>query len=590
MTSWICGTDSGVAATVELSEAGALTLAVRADGRDVLLPSRLGIRATHKDFSDGLTFVAAESRAVDDSYTTVIGRRRSHTYHADELVLRFRKGRHRLELHLRVSADGVAYRYVVPWTAPVTICGEATRFVVPADARSVLLPYDNGRQDYETIHEHATVETATPGIYGYPALFCVGGTWMLVTESDLDSRYAGSQLVLDGDTREFRLVLPDPYVTSESPMVTPWRTMVVGSLATIVESSLITSLAQPARFDDTSWVRPGIAAWSWWSDGESSRDPEAQQAFVDFAAEAGWDYVLVDAGWRADWVPDLVAYARSRNVGIWLWDRWQNLDSAREHSERLGLWREWGVVGVKIDFTESDGQDRMRWFDRVLEATAHHRLMVNFHGGTIPRGMERTWPHFMTAEAVKGAETVRPSKGKPNRGKDPLPPRHYVTLAFTRNVQGPMDFTPVTFTSERVISAAHELALSVLYESGVQHFADSVESYRGRPVELGLLSRVPAVWDETRLLSGDPDDHVVLARRNGTDWYVAGGFAADARTAEVPLTFLPEGEWTAELYQDSPTDPHDEVTYASATAVRDDTLKLPVAANGGFTIRLTPKG
>jgi alpha-glucosidase len=285
-------------------------------------------------------------------------------------------------------------------------------------------------------------------------------------------------------------------------------------------------------------------------------------------------------------VPDLVTYAAERGVGIWLWDRWQNLDSEREHRERLGLWSSWGVVGVKIDFTESDGQDRMRWFDRVLAATAHHRLMVNFHGGTIPRGMERTWPHFMTAEAVKGAENI-----KPNRGKDPLPPRHYVTLAFTRNVQGPMDFTPVTFTSERDISAAHELALSVLYESGVQHFADSVESYRGRPVETALLSRVPAVWDETRLLSGDPNDHIVLARRNGTDWYVAGGYAtAAAQTVEVALPFLPEGEWTAELYQDSPANPHDEITYASTTTTRDGTLKLAVAPNGGFTIRLTPKG
>lgn len=589
MTSWTCGTEDGldgIAARVSLSsDDGALTLAVVRGGREVLLPSRLGIRATHKDFTSGLTFVSAASGVVDDSYTTVIGRRRSHTYHADELVLHFRKGRHRFSLHVRVSADGVAYRYVVPWTAPVTICGEATRYVLPPDARSVLLPYDNGRQDYETIHEHATVATATPAVYGYPALFGVGDTWMLVTESDLDSRYAGSQLELD-DAGEFRVVLPDPYVTSESPMVTPWRTMVIGSLATVVETSLITSLAPPARFTDTSWIKPGIAAWSWWSDGESSRDPEAQQAFVDFASSAGWDYVLVDAGWKADWVPDLVSYARERGVGIWLWDRWQNLDSEREHRERLGLWREWGVVGVKIDFTESDGQDRMRWFDAVLAATAEQRLMVNFHGGTIPRGMERTWPHFMTAEAVKGAENI-----KPNRGKDPLPPRHYVTLAFTRNAQGPMDFTPVTFTSERQISAAHELALAVLYESGVQHFADSVESYRSRPVELGLLSRVPSVWDETRLLSGDPDNHVILARRHETTWYVAAGYATEtAQTVEVALLFLSEGEWTAELYQDSPTNPHDNITYTSTTATRDDTLKLPVAVTGGFTIRLTPKG
>ena len=568
-------------AEVILSDAGELTLALRRGGQPVVAPSRLGLRAAHEDLSRGLAFEEISTRAIDDAYRTVTGKRRQHRYLATEWTLLFTKGAHRLDLQVQISAQGVAYRYAVPWTGPVTVCAEVSEYVLDPRARAVLLPYDNGRCDYEEIHHHTTVGAAEPIRYGYPALFQVDGTWLLITESNLGATYAGSRLSYDGTT--FHVDLPDPYVTSASPLVTPWRTMVVGELATIVESDLVTSLAEPSKVEDTSWIGPGAAAWSWWSDGASARDVDAQKRWVDYAASQGWPYVLVDAGWRPEWMPELISYAADHGVGIFLWSHWQHLDSEIEHRDALALWKEWGAAGVKIDFTESDGQDRMRWFDAILAATARLQLMVVFHGGTIPRGTERTWPQFMSAEAVKGAEWI-----KPKPGREPLyPPSHYLSLACSRNVQGPMDFTPCTFTAVRMISAGFELALSVLFESGIQHFADSIEAYDARPDVQRLLATVPTAWDETRLVSGDPTDHLVLARRSGDEWYVGAGIAGDARVLTVPLDFLGEGTWTADIYRDGPVD---RILAETVTVDAGGKLDLPVAANGGFTLRLRSSG
>ncbi|MBE1593613.1 glycoside hydrolase family 97 catalytic domain-containing protein [Nonomuraea angiospora] len=576
MPSWTFS-DEDLEAGLTLSTEGVLTLEVRHRGRTVLEPSRLGVRAAHADLSKGLALSGMSERRVEETYRTVTGKRREHRYEAGEWTLSFTKDGHRLDVQVRVGGHGVAYRYVVPWTGPVTVVEEASEYVLPREARAVLLPYENGRCDYEEIHRHGSVADAEPILYGYPSLFETGGSWMFVTESNLDSGYAGSRLLLDGHT--FRLDLPDPYVTAASPLTTPWRTMIVGDLATIVESDLVTSLAEPSRVEDTSWIRPGAAAWSWWSDGPSTRDLDAQKRWVDFAAANGWPYVLADAGWNKEWMPELIAYAEEKGVGVWLWSHWQHVDTELEHREKLALWKEWGAVGVKIDFTESDGQDRMRWFDSILAATARLELMVVFHGGTIPRGTERTWPQFMTAEAVKGAEWI-----KPKPGKQPLyQPTHYLSLAFTRNVQGPMDFTPCTFTGVRTISAGFELALSVIFESGVQHFADGIEAYEARPEALRLLSAVPTAWDETRLLSGDPADHILLARRNGGEWYVGAGVSGEARTLTVPLDFLDQGEWAAEIYRDAPGD---RILAETVTVSAGGKLDLAVPPNGGFTLHL----
>ena len=175
----------------------------------------------------------------------------------------------------------------------------------------------------------------------------------------------------------------------------------------MTESDLVTDLARPSRVADTSWIKPGAAAWSWWAEGQSPGNLARQKQYVDYATKHGWEYSLVDSGWQATWIPELAQYGAERDVGIWIWVRWQQVDAQSERDRLFALWKSWGVVGLKIDFPESDGQDRMRWYDAVLADTAKHQLMLNFHGCTIPRGTERTWPHVLTVDPGRRAVLAR---------------------------------------------------------------------------------------------------------------------------------------------------------------------------------------
>jgi alpha-glucosidase len=563
-------------AFVDLAD-GHLTLTVNRGATTVLEPSALGVETAHGDFTQGLRFAGISQRIVHETYSTKSGRRLEHVTDAAETTLRVTdRGGARMSVVLRVSADGVAYRYVFDNPNWVTVVRETSEFAVPTSADSFLLPYDNGRSDYESAHVHRKVADQDPIEYGYPSLFKVDDTWLLVLESDLNGSYGGSRLKLDANHR-FQLTLPDPTETAHAPLATPWRTMVVGDLSTVVESDLVTGLASPSKIDDTSWIRPGVGAWSWWGDGTG--DLNLQKKYVDYAASQGWEYDLVDSGWSDTWIPDLTAYAKQRNVGIWLWVRWQTIDTDSERERLFQQYRDWGVVGLKIDFVESDGQDRMRWYDSVLAATAKYHLMLDFHGAPIPRGIERTWPQVMSVEAVKGAEGT-----KPKPGRVPFPIEHYLTLPFTRNLAGSMDFTPVTFSGVRVNSDAAELALSVVYESGVQHFADKADVYPLYPIAQQLLRAVPTAWDDTKLLAGDPGKLCVLARKSGAEWYVGAITAGDPTRLSVPLGFLPAGNWTAELYADGADG---KLAWSSQPVTSSTTLSVPVARNGGFTVRLT---
>lgn len=517
-----------VAANVSLSRSGQLKLTVQRGGTTVVEPSALGILTADTDFSTGLRFEGIDQRRMHEAYTTVAGKRREHTVDAAETTLHLSRRGRLLDVVLRVSADGVAYRYVLPDSAWHTVVGEASEYAVPATADSYLLPWDNGRSDYESIHNHATVAAAAPVEYGYPALFQVGDSWLLLSESDLDRRYGGSRLTLDATTRHFGVTLPDPAEVWKGRLATPWRTMIVGDLATVTESDLVTDLAPPSRVADTSWIKPGVGAWSWWSEGSSPGSLDRQKAYVDFASRMGWEYSLVD-------------------------------------------------------FPESDGQDRMRWYDLILENTAKYQLMLNFHGCTIPRGTERTWPQVLGFESVRGGEGTRP-----NPTRVPYPTSHYTTLPFTRNVIGSMDFTPVTFSGVRLNSDAAELALGIVYENGIQHLADSPTSYDAHPAATPLLTALPSVWDETKLLDGLPADRAVIARRNGNDWFVGAITSGDARTLDVDLSFLGSGEWVAELYRDGAD--NRTIAVETSTVSAGGSLPVPVLANGGFALHLHRAG
>ncbi|AXB42053.1 glycoside hydrolase family 97 catalytic domain-containing protein [Amycolatopsis albispora] len=559
----VTGPSSRSPVTAELTlEAGTLKLSAARQGRTVLAPAPLGLRTERADLSRDLRVLGQSQRIVAERYTMTTGKRHDRAVRARETRFRLAAGDARFELLVRVSDDGVAYRYLLPDEGGTVVTGEASAYRLAPDATAWLLPYN---PQYENQRVETTAAGAASGEYGHPSLFRSGTDFALLTESDVDGSYSGSRLVHEAGSPDYTVKLADERVTTSR---TPWRTAIIGDLATVTESTLVDDLATPSKIADTSWIRPGKSAWSWLSEHQSPRDFERQKVYVDFAARNGWPYVLVDEGWSEDWVPELTRYARARGVEVLLWFHWQTLDTPEKRAEILPKVKAWGVKGVKVDFMESDTQARYQWYDAILADTAALELMINFHGSTIPHGLARTWPHLMTMEAIHGQEQL------PQPANNPVHP-------FTRNVVGSMDFTPVALeVGPRTSSVGHEVALPVLYESGWQHFADKPEAYDRHPNALRFLDQVPTTWDETRYLSGYPGDEAALARRAGDRWFVGAITAGPARTVTTPLAFLGAGEWLVETVRDVPGSV--DVRRESRVVRSSDSLSYAVPANGGF--------
>ena len=609
---------------------GSMSYTVTRRDQTVIEPSPLGLVSTSHDLNAGVTMFSSSRRAIDESYTMPTGKRRERQVSGSEIKvpLRDAKGA-RAELILRAHEDGVAFRYHLLGQGTSQVTSESTGFAIPSDARMLSRPYDGGDAifaptagGYEMPPFILPVGEAIDRTgFAFPTLFEIeaGVRYAMVTEADLDRSYCATRLDEMPDGGLYRIRFPDERegrgvgdVLPEStlPFSTPWRVVAVGDLATIVESTIVDDLSAPSLLDDPSWVAPGRAAWSWFS--QETGTPALQSEYIDFAAEYGWDYVLIDAKWD-QWenaeqeVQNLVAEAEAVGVKLLLWYNSGGPHTTspaetplnrmlepvrREEMEKISGW---GIAGIKVDFFNSDKQDRIDQYIGILEDAADFELLVNFHGSTVPRGWQRTFPHLMTQEAVNGAENYK-FAGVGNAPTAIMNVQH----ALVRNSVGSMDYTPVVFASALAttgLTYAHSLALAVLFESGIQHFADRADSvpttgyravFRAYPFVGDFLSTVPVVWDETRLVQGDIDSHVILARRRGADWYLAGIHAAE-QSAEYSfaLDFLNEGtheiSWIA---QDGPADSF-RLTVETVEAGALVTVDLP--ANGGFVATLTPQ-
>lgn len=500
---------------------------------------------------------------VADSFTTPTGKRRIHRLAASRLTL-WLAGRARLEV--LAADDGIALRQTGFKHAAVT-------YRPPTGHRVWLQRLIS---HYEGDYPPSALADAS-GAYGYPALLASRhGIYTLLTEAGLHYRQSAEHLTANA-RRPGTLTTAGADRRPERRR-TGWRVAVIGELADIVESDLPITLGRPSKIADTSWIRSGRVAWSWWSDSFSPQRLHTQRDYVDFAARAGFEYVLVDAGWDPAWMPSLIAYAAAKGVRVLLWTNWRDLRDPAKRAATLDQWAAWGAAGIKVDYLQGDHGARMAVMEDISEAAADRRLMVNFHGCTVPRGLQRTWPNVMSMEGTLGAEHAK--------GGRPQNPALNVTLSFTRNVIGSMDYTPVTFSARnRVTTAGAELAQAVVYESGLQHYADSPTSYEQRPAAMEVLTAVPAAWDDIQLLDGAPGTHVTLARRSGEHWFVGSISATAARTQPVQLNFLTAGRrYRARLYAD---DGADGIAVSERVVTAADVWQVPVTANAGFTITLS---
>ncbi|WP_169799931.1 glycoside hydrolase family 97 catalytic domain-containing protein [Herbiconiux solani] len=525
---------------LHLHEVPALSITV---GGHLCARIELGLTVDGVPLGRGSELLSVTRRHISDSYRAFTGKTAGERMvEHDEAELWFEDvdGR-RWGLLVRSSHDGVAFRYRLPYEAPATLGAEATRIAPVSASRAWVLDYQTW---YETPRFGADLDELAAGDYGFPILVAAhDDRFFLLTESDIDGRSSGAHARFSAGS--FSVVTADDELAVDAGYQTPWRVLIIGSLADIVASTMVDDLAPAADSAAVVVPRPGRAAWSWWSSQYSGAYLDVQKRFTDFAAEQGWEHVLVDCGWDASWMPELVSYASARGIQVHVWSSWSDLDGD-EALRKLALWRSWGVAGIKVDFMESESRDRYRWYDAIIAETARVGLMVNFHGSVIPRGWARTFPHVVSYEGIRGAEYYV-------FYGDPLTAAHNVIQPFTRNIVGAMDYTPVTFSApQRETTDAHELALGVVYESGITHFADDPDQYRARPHAARFLAELPATWDEVRLISGTPDTEAVIARRSGDRWFLGGISCTPAHSISFPLGDLIAGPSVAWVVTDGP--------------------------------------
>lgn len=508
--------------------------AIRYDGSDILGITRFGVTREGKDSAAWEIQSLMSESPVKSDYVMLTGKRR----HCSAQGMEYRldcSGDGSRRLVMRVYDDGVAFRYEIDNLGGAAVDGELTSYKIDDGTERWL---QNFKTDYEDFYLPSDKWDESPSHYAYPLLLqAPGGKWALISEANVLRGNSASSLKTDGKRKNEYMVSPAGKMRDTSGTWTsPWRVVVAGDLSDIVESTLITDVSDQPASDNTGWIKSGVVSWIYWAHNHGSKDYQIVRKYVDMAVELGLPYVLIDWEWdvmgNGGTVEDAVRYARSKNVKPLLWynscTAWAGENApgplyrlnTSESREKEFAWLEsLGVAGIKIDFFSGDTAETMDYCIDLLESAARHRLLVNFHGATIPRGWQRTYPNFMSAEAVYGAEWYN--------NKDVLTARaasHNATLPFTRNVIGPMDYTPCTFSDSQhphITTDAHELALTVVFESALQHLADRPESYLAQPREVkAFLGGLPSVWDDTRLLSGYPGNHVALARRCGDRWYV----------------------------------------------------------------------
>jgi hypothetical protein len=574
----------------------------------------MGLMLDGADFSEGLRLIGVTNPVlVNEEYTMPHGKKLLRKNSANEIVVSFENSRkQKLRVKVRAYNDGVAFRYELPGKKDSFIVkDELTAYTIAPETMRWMQKWNPAN---EGLYAGMSREKVRQDEWCYPALFSTSDSacWFLLHESDVNSNYCGSKLKNVDEKSTYKITFPNPgdgrgkgesQPTIMLPWQSPWRVIVMGTLADIVSSTLVDDVAAPSKVTHTGWIQPGAVSWNYWSSNHGTKDFKTVCAFTDLAVEMNWPYTLLDWEWDAMGnggnLEDALRYIHSKGVKPLMWynsggdHTWVGAtpkDRMLTHENRVQEFtklKRLGVAGVKIDFFESEKQDMIQYYLDILEDAAKFEMMVYFHGCIVPRGWQRTYPHLMTYEAVRGAEWY-------NNGPEFTftAPEHNTILPFTRNVVGSMDYTPVTFTNSQfphITSYGHELALAVLFESGLQHFADRPEGYRDLPdAARSFLKNAPVAWHDIKLLEGYPGRDVSLARRKDRNWYI-GGINAEGRekVKEIKLGFLEKDiKYRMVLIADGR---HDKELVTSYSIVDNTSaIQVKMLRRGGFTVVLIP--
>lgn len=617
---------------ITIKSNGILTYSVTVDGRPVLNESRLGLRLRDgTEFGREVELLRTSFCSVDTTWDNPNGKRRLVRDKHNELRCTFAErsaGGKTFELIFRAFNDGAGFRYVLPAQPGMTgfvLDEELTQFAFPSDYLCFTGEQEkgfSGPQEFQFLRRQLSY-IKPESIVGLPLLVKTPLAWVALTESDLldwsgmwlgrSPGDFGSGVTLT--TKLAPLSAGRGLVRAVVPHNSPWRVIMIGrEPGRLIESDLVLNLATPCQLADTSWVRPGMMAWDHWWTGNVKMDTATIKQYIQLAADMGWPYQLIDWQWYGEFdkpnscitnvnpsvnMMEIRKFAQAKNVRLWLWLHWRDVLRNQAYRAAFPLYEEWGIAGVKIDGVgdnalDTDDQEAVNSYETLTRAAAACHLMVNFHHAYKPTGLERTLPNQITREGILGNEYYRAT--------NVVTPLHKVTLPFTRFLAGPGDFTPGGFVNRQPDqfrvngqrtevqgTRASELALFVAYFSPVCCACDRPAHYYNQ-AGADFLKIVPTVWDETRVLAGEPGEHLVIARQSGRDWFLGALTDSAPREETVKLDFLGPGKWKMRLWRDTPDSAinaeHLEIIERQITA--SDVLNLHLAPAGGAVAHFIP--
>jgi alpha-glucosidase len=579
---------------ITVDAGGQLTWSVQRQNRVVLSPAPLGLTIDDVNLGQSVALGAPRTTVINEQYPTR-GNHALATNRCNEAVVPAEhSGGLKFEVHARAFDDGVAVCLRVPLDdASHSISGETTSWSVPANCQAWWARYDNS---YEANFQSGALDDmpertnlAPPITFKTP-----DALYISLTEANNDSF---PDMGLDRTGTVFKAVFPASSRgwTAQGAVTTPWRVAIItDNLNALVNSDIVTNLcpAPSPELAAADWIKPGRCLWHWWSIGAPKF--AEQKEWVDAAKKLGFEYYLVDEGWRSwraegkdQWqcLKEVIDYGKSQGVAILVWVNSSEMRGDAARRSYLEKVASLGAAGIKIDFIPACTAAITRWYEGALKDTADLHLLCNFHGAVKPTGRRRTWPHELTREAVRGLEYHM------TRYRRVLPPEHDQTVLFTRYLAGPADYTPTAFDPRELVGFtwSHMLAQAVDMTSPLLHFGGSYHDFIGNPAE-DLLRHLPSTWDETVVLSGSEIGTTAgFARRRGRDWYVGLLNGKDPLTLPVDLSFLGEGQWNAEIFGDD-TDPA-SFKRQSIAVTSKDTPSIEMSARGGAVLwikRATP--
>lgn len=623
---------------VEVADNGGnLSWSLRLDSITLLDPSPLGMKI------DGVMSASIKSgklrKGISETIDAPLYRQSRFTVNYNELDLKLAGAQ---GVTFRVYNDGVAYRFNSSVKHDVTVDNELIKLDIPRDVKAYL-PYSTNDDNpfamaYQNIYDITQLSSAKEKLAFLPLTLDYGhGVKMTVLESDLRS-YPGmfmradtTALTLEGvfapypssmDLYPWRM---QSYVTATEPYIArtegsrsfPWRIFAVTADDRLMPvNNLVYALAEPSKVADVSWIKPGKVAWDWWNDWGLSGVPfkaginmDTYKYYIDFASEKGIEYVVLDEGWydpkSGDMMtviddinlPELIAYASDRGVGIVLWTVFNVLDDVLE--EACQKYAAMGVKGFKVDFLDRDDQTAVEMTHRIAEAAARHNLMLDYHGIYKPVGLSRTYPNVVNYEGVFGMEEVKWTDFEKNM------PLYDVIFPYIRMMAGQVDYTPGAMTNATSAdwkaiyynpmsmgTRCHQLATYIVHDSPFTMLCDSPTNYKGEDECVDFIAALPTVFDHTEIIDGIMGSHIVTARSKGDDWYVGGLTSWEPRDLKISFSFLPEGKsYRGVLFTDGVNADKQGEDYTRRVIDVDSTtvIDMHLASGGGFAMTLTEK-